>query len=170
VLLPDHDDLESKNNINSVGYSFEKYGFSIKSLHDSYYYLFLSHKIERRLFPKDIDDVSHSLCMLTHKIDKLDNFYINVSSAKLTYLKENKEGIMKRLGLLKCSVNDLEKMIKEKIGKHYIFNLVTSSADGALIFNIMLEIFVENINKKFKVLIALKYIYDDKTLSLITLF
>ncbi|MDR6942929.1 hypothetical protein [Mucilaginibacter pocheonensis] len=151
---------------NPTWYPFEEYGFKCKSVSTEHFGLFLSYKIER---PASLsgDDVRFSLNAISTTIVKLSDFKIIIDESKFNYLLKNKNHSLGRAGLSEMSVYELENEIRLKINSNYIFNLRLSP--NTIQFNIMIEAIRNDSGKKTKLLIALEYAAEKKTLRLITM-
>lgn len=144
---------------------FTKQGYKECPIIQEYYYSFLEYKIESSLlYHIDVSDSLNAICP----------FYINLSDVnvcvkpdKLKYLNNVKAKIMKRSGMNHFTIEDLQKLLKEKIRQNYIFNLHFDEW-GNIRFNILFEIFC--FDKRVKVMAAFKYIPDKSRIDLITLF
>lgn len=115
---PGADDNE---NVNMSGYPFKEHGFNCKSINSDYYGLFLSYKIERPF--QDNEDVSFSINSLGDHFASIDGLDLIIPSEKFNYLKDNKEGVMKKLGILDISPEGLQRLILSKLKYNYIYNM-----------------------------------------------
>ena len=150
-------------------YPFENYGFTIKSINEVYFSLFLSYKIEATFAdPEDLKYSLNAICfpMPVEPVFKLPIF---VSEAKVKYLRENKRGIMEKLGLEECSVEELSKLIRDRIKKGYFYNLEYLETYNVPKFNISLELKTVE-NRMRKVVVSLKYSLDNTQLEFITMY
>ena len=169
MILPHEDDREDTENINNCGYPFENYGFTIKSINEVYFSLFLSYKIEAAFAdPEDLKYSLNAICfpMPVEPVFKLPIF---VSEAKVKYLRENKRGIMEKLGLEECSVEELSKLIRDRIKKGYFYNLEYLETYNVPKFNVSLELKTVE-NRMRKVVVSLKYSLDNTQLEFITMY
>ncbi len=167
-IIGEHeDDVDNNQNINLVGYNFEKYGFKVKSLQSQYYGLFLSYKIERHVIKEFEKDLEFSLNSITDNIVDITQCKIIIDEKKLDYLNTNKAAQFKKANL-EITKEKLILTIKSKLLSNYIYNM-KSNEYGNLIFNMVLEL--ENKQtKKFKMLVSLEYLADNKELRLITMY
>lgn len=169
MILPHEDDREDTENINNRGYPFEDYGFTIKSINEIYFSLFLSYKIEAAFTdPEDLKYSLNAICfpMPVEPVFKLPVF---ISEAKVKYLRENKRGIMEKLGLEECSVEELSKLIRDRIKKGYFYNLEYLETYNVPKFNLSLELKTVE-NRMRKVVVSLKYSSDNTQLEFITMY
>lgn len=172
VIITSHpSDCSDDENLNSIGYPFKENGFSVISINEDSFHLFLSYKIDS-LSP-DQEDISFSFNALFPKYISLSDLKFEVSKDKWEkYLticdaKNGKKGdIVKKLGF---DVDDMERF-KREIYKHicmnYIYNLEYNGY--CLKFNVRIELITLSGNKR-KTTIALMYTPDDNEISIITL-
>jgi hypothetical protein len=114
VIIQGHeDDVENTKDVNMAGYPFEKYGYTCKSLQSMYNDLFLQYKIERGVYPGFESDTLFSLNSISSSVIPLDECEVEVEEAKLRYLQQQKEGSMKRSGLLALSREQLQAKIRK---------------------------------------------------------
>ena len=156
----------NKENINTVQYDFEKYGFHIKSISDMNYNIFLTYKIERKYYDIDISDQLFSLSTISKKTEALQGFNINIEDRKLEYLLNAKYGSMRAGKILNLKKDEIETLIKKNINNNYIFNLEFNEKYNTIKFNTLLEIK----EVPFKYLVSLEYIPENKELRLITMY
>lgn len=169
MILSHEDDREDSEDVNNCGYAFEDYGFSVKSISNMYFTLFLSYKMESIFAdPKDLDYSINAInpFRASEPVFRLPVF---VSEDKIQYLKENKSAIMEKLGLQDCSVEILSELIKDHIRKGYFYNLEYLETYRTPKFNLSLELKTTE-GKLRKVLVALKYSFDNERLELITMY
>jgi hypothetical protein len=155
----------SEENVNIVGYDFNKYGFHIKSISDMNYGIFLTYKIERKYFNIDISDQLYSLSTINNNVDFLHNFKINIEDEKLNYLLTKKIGSMKASKLWNMDKAMIEKLLLSKIDNDYIFNLEINEHNTVKFATI-----IENGEIPFKLLLTLEYLPEIKELRLITMY
>jgi hypothetical protein len=155
----------SEENMNMVGYDFDKYGFHVKSISDMNYNIFLTYKIERKYFDIDISDQLYSLSAINNNVDFLRNFKINIEDEKLNYLLAKKAGSMKTSKLWNMDKAMIEKLLLSKIDNDYIFNLEINEHNIVKFATI-----IENSEIPSKLLLALEYLPEIKELRLITMY
>jgi len=171
VILQGHeDDVENDENINMSGYPFEKFGYTCKSVQSLYYDLFLSYKIERQVYEGFESDTTFALNSITENVFDITDFKLLVEESKLTHLLNAKRINLERAGIANLTTKEVERLIKEKINRNYIYNLSINKDHGTLKFNIIIE--TKRIDNKnpFKLTVALEYKPFDRTLRLITMF
>jgi len=172
VILQGHeDDVSNEEDCNMCGYPFEKNGFECRSIQSILEGTMLSFKIERPVIPGFEVDTEMSLNAVSEQPMPLDDFIVEVSDARLDYLRSAKAGSMERAGLHNMSASQLAETIRNKIAASYIYNMVHDLEHGVTKFNIIVEVPPPpSGGKPTRLLAALKYIPDRKTLELITLF
>ena len=171
IIVSGHeDDVSNDENCNMSGFSFEENGFTCKSLQSTYTDLFLSYKIEREVFSGFEEDTTFSINSITNNISEIKDFKINVDEKKLQYLIENKEGILKKSGILNINTTELEKLIFDRINKSYIYNLTYLNEYDTVKFDTLIEYKVLDKDKIVKLTVALEYIESEKRLRLITMY
>ncbi|MEL7647295.1 MAG: hypothetical protein AAGU76_04340 [Sedimentibacter sp.] len=167
MILQHEADREDDENINNCGYDFENYGFSVISINDMYFGLFLSYKIEA-LFA-DPEDLKYSMNAIYSNVTSAFELPVSVVEKKLLYLKEKKAAIMEKLGLQDYSTEELAHLIRDCITKSYFYNLEYLEEYNVPKFNISLELKTVE-GKLRKVLVALKYSPSNMGLELITMY
>lgn len=171
VIIQGHeDDRDISDNVNMLGYPFERFGYQCKSIPSMYFGPFLSYKIERGVFPGFESDTLLSLNSISTSVVPLDECEVEVKEAKLQYLKVEKEGSMKRSGLLALSREELETKIKERLMENYIFNMEFLEKHSVMKFNTILNVIAQDTNRVVKLLASLEYQPSVRRVRLITLF
>lgn len=161
---------EGNEDVNMRGYAFEKSGYRVVGIDDINYGLFLSYKIEREVFPGFETDVNFSINAISENVFDIADFSLLIEEPKLGYLKENKSGSMERVGFDQFSTEQISYAIRRKIKENYIYNLTYLPEHGTLKFNIIVEQPRTDKNKPMKMLVALEYMHEKKTLRLLTMF
>jgi hypothetical protein len=171
VIIQGHeDDRDIGDNVNMLGYPFEEYGYACKSIPEMYFGPFLGYKIERGVFPGFESDTVLSLNSISAHVVPLDQCAVEVEEAKLRYLKSEKEGSMKRSGLLALSREELQKKIRERLHENYIFNMEFLEEHNVMKFNTILNFNAKDTEASFKMLASLEYKPSEKLVRLITMF
>lgn len=152
------------------GYPFEKAGFTCRSISSDLAGVLLSYKIERPVLPGFEVDTEFALNAISLLPLPLDDFHIQVEEAKLEYVKSIKSGSIERAGLEAITSAELAELIREKILASYIYNLVFLEAHNVAKFNIIIEIPSGLLLEPTRLLAALEYMPEQKTLRLLTLF
>lgn len=167
IILPHEYDCEDVENINNCGYPFEDYGFSVRSVNEMYYTLFLSYKIESG-FAESLD-LKYSINAIYSNVKSVFKLPVFISDEKLIYLKEKKTSIMEKLELMEITEKEISELIEENIKKGYFYNLEYLAEYNVPKFNLSLELKTKEGNLR-KVLVALKYSIDKKKIELITMY
>jgi hypothetical protein len=170
IICGHEDDLSNDENCNMSGYSFEENGYSCKSLQSTFVELFLSYKIEREVYPGFENDTTFSINSISKNVSEIVNFKVIVDEKKLQYLIENKEGILKKSGILNINKLELENLILDRINNNYIYNMTYLNNYDTVKFNILIEFKVPDNDKIVKLNVALEYMNDEKSLRLITMY
>jgi hypothetical protein len=71
--------------------------------------------------------------------------------------------------LLDKGADDLKAMIADRIHSNYIYNMAYDKQHGTSKFDILLEVRPSR-SERFRVMIALEYLPDDRELRVITLY
>jgi hypothetical protein len=170
IIQGHEDDRDDSEDVNMVGYGFERFGYTCKSFRATYHDLFLHYKIERGVYPGFESDTLFSLNAISSVVVPLNECEVQVEDAKLGYLREHKEGSLKRSGLLATSREQLEESLRQRLAENYIFNMVYTPEHGTMKFNTVLALYPEDTEKCFKLLVALEYKPLSKVVRLITMF
>jgi len=149
---------------------YEELGFICKYIHSSFYHIFLSYKIERKILPSFESDTRFSLNTLSGNFIDLTDCDIEIEPSKLNYLLKEKADNIERAGLVNLSLEELEGLIKEKLESNYIYNLSFLEKHNTLKFNIIIEIPRMDSKSLMKLLVALEYKPRKKKLRLITMY
>lgn len=165
VIIQQHeDDLEPDANQNTIGYPFEEFGYTVRSIPSMLFGVLLSYKIERPVFPGFESDTEFSLNAVSTFPSQLDGFHVTVDPMKLKYLLENKSGSLRRAGLSEVQPAELEKVIAAKLQANYIYNMCQNDDHGVVKFNILVE------HGECRLTVALEYVPADQTVRLITMY
>lgn len=170
VISQHEPDRSNEENVNMHGYPFEDYGYQCKSLQEMYYMLFLSYKIERKVFDGFESDTSFSLNAISKNVLDIADFSLLIEDKKLEYLLKAKEANLKRAGIIGLTISELEQFIENKISNNYIYNLTFLKEFGTVKFNIMIETKTKDTHEYVRLNVALEYKAMDKTLRLITMY
>jgi len=170
VLIGHGDDLDSNEDVNMCRYPWEDFGFRCHSLQDMHFGVLLSCKIERPVFKGFEADTEFSLNAVDPDPMPLAEFEICIAEEKLGYLATNKAGTLKSMGLLTGNLPELNKMIAAKISSNYIYNMTYDEKHDIRKFNIILEINPTDGAPPKRVVVALQYIPQKRSLRLITLY
>jgi hypothetical protein len=169
VIMGHEDDRDNNEDVNVVGYPFEKNGFTVRSVQSMYYSLFLEYKIQRPVFDRYESDSEFSINAIHPRPMPLDRMKIRLDTAKHGYLTTQKADSLKRIGLLDKGADNLKAMIADRIHSNYIYNMTYDKQHGTSKFNILLEV-GPSVSERFRVMVALEYLPDDSELRVITLY
>ena len=170
IIMGHEEDVDESKNINMCGYPFEENGYNCISLPEPYFGLFLSYKIERKVYKGFEKDTFFSLNTVSKSIFDIDDFKVLIDESKLRYLLEEKGGKLKKCFMLNITVEELEELIKSKIKDNYIYNMDYQEKYNTTKFNIQVEIPASDTGEIVKFLISLEYIPEQKILRLITMY
>lgn len=171
IIIQGHeDDRDNSEDVNMVGYPFEEFGYKCKSFQSMYEDLFLSYKIERGVYSGFESDTLFSLNAISSTVVPLDECEVEVEEDKLKYLYKEKEGSMKKSGLLSVAREELEAKIRERINSSYIFNMEYLAQHKVMKFNTVLNFSSQNALKPSKLTVSLEYKPAEKRIRLITMF
>ncbi len=172
IIIQGHgdDDVENTEDVNMAGYPFEEYGYTCRSLQSMYYDLFLHYKIERAVYPGWESDTLFSLNSISSTVVPLEECEVEVEEAKLRYLQEEKEGSMKKSGLLSISTEELQAKIRERLASNYIFNMTYRAEHETMKFNTILNFKPKDAEKLVKLTASLEYKPSENRVRLITMF
>lgn len=171
VFIQGHEpDRAETEDVNMCGYPFEESGFTCRSVSSDLEGVLLTYKIERPVFPGFEVDTEFALNAISLLPLPLDDFAVEVEEAKLAYVKNIKEGSVERAGLEEITSDELAELIKTKISASYIYNLVFLEKHNVAKFNIIIEIPSRTSLQPMRLLAAMEYKPEQKTLRLITLF
>lgn len=167
MILPHEEDRPDEEDANNCGYPFEENGFTVKSVNELYFTLFLSYKIEASY--ADPQDLSYSMSAICPHSAPVFTLPVFASDNKIVYHKENKSAIMEKLGLQDCSAEELSKLIQNRIRSGYFYNLEYLEAYHVPKFNLSMELAAAD-GRMRKVVAALKYSSDKQRLELLTMY
>jgi hypothetical protein len=172
VILQGHeDDVPNSEDCNTCGYPFEENGYTCRSIQSILEGTMLSYKIERPVLPGFEVDTEMALNAVSETPLPLDDFRVELTEARLGYLRSEKSSSMKRANLEHLSTDDLAALIKSKVSSSYIYNMVYDSQYDVTKFNVILEVPpARELVSPTRLLAALKYLPQRKTLELITLY
>ena len=171
VILQGHEsDRAPEEDVNMNGYPFEENCYICRSISNDFMGVLLSYKIERPVFPGFEVDTEFALNAISFTPLALDDFRIGVEEAKLTYLKSQKAGSIERAGLQATSSEELAKFIRAKISRSYLYNLCLDQTHNVAKFNVIIELPAVADRNATRLLAALEYQPNRKTLRLITLY
>lgn len=171
IILQGHEpDRDPEENLNMEGYPFEENGYICRSISDDLMGVLLSYKIERPVFPGFEVDTEFALNAVGLTPAALEEFEVDVAAAKLEYLKREKYGSIQRAGLLAITAEQLAALIRSKISANYIYGLTVDQTHNVTKFNIVIELRPSADRPATRLLAALEYRPDPRSLRLITLY
>jgi len=170
IIMGHEDDIDESENHNVLAYPFEENGYKCFSLPGMYFGLFLSYKIERKVYKGFEKDTTFSINAISKKVFNLDDLQIVIGRNKFEYLLEEKKNKLKKGCLIDIRIEDLKNLIRNKIQNDYIYNLVYDEEHNTTKFNMQIEIQASDTGEMIKLLIALEYIPGKKELRLITMY
>ena len=171
IIIQGHeDDRDDMEDVNMVGYPFDKYGYTCKSFQSMYNDLFLHYKIERAVYPGFESDTLFSLNAISSTIVPLNDCEVEIEDAKLQYLHTKKAGSMKKAGLLSLTREEVQAKIRERLADNYIFNMAYTEEHKTMKFNTILNIVPADTKQLVKLTASLEYKPVEKRVRLITLF
>jgi len=170
IILGHEDDRPNNEDCNLVGWPFERFGFTVRSLCSYLQGPFLTYKIERPVLDHNDTDTEMSLNAISPMPLPLSDFTIEVEDAKAAYVRDHNAPALARAGLEAIDCDRLAALITAKIQSSYIYRLEYIAAYEVLKFNIILEVPAADQAGSVRFLTALEYRPKDKQLRLITLF
>jgi hypothetical protein len=93
-----------------------------------------------------------------------------VADAKLGYVKASKSGSIIRAGLEDITADQLAALIRSKISASYIYSMSFNETHNVAKFNVIIELPRPGNGGQLRLLAAMEYKPDGKTLRLITLY
>lgn len=160
IIAPHPLDYKDEDNVNMLGYPFERFGFQYVSINDRSFYPFLCYKIER-IF-SDKEDVGFAFNALFPRFDSMDKIHLEIRDEKwdkyLTNKEKGKGEILERLGFKNVDKQRFADLIYRKICSNYLYNL-RKNEYGDYLFNVCVELETIHGNIR-KTTIALKYLPD----------
>jgi hypothetical protein len=171
IILQRHpDDEPPPPGDNMCGYPFEDAGLMCRSVGDSYYGVFLSYKIERPVVPEDEADTHFSANVISDAPIDPASCELEIDTKKFDYLKDEKTGTLRRLGVLGSPKASFEQLIQAKLSSNYIYSLAYSDECAVAKFNIVLELAPLEGGEPMRILAAFELTPETRRIRLITLF
>ncbi|WP_215222686.1 hypothetical protein [Echinicola shivajiensis] len=162
VIVPNED---YKMMDNPTMYDFQKHGIKINSIQDILYGVFLSYKIERRVYQGFQDDFKFSLNAVTESTSNPDKIKVRIKEEKFNdYLHTTRKKNLELLGIDHLTKGQLERFLEHKISSNYIYNLeINEHGIKKFVINI------EN-NTQSKLVLVFEYLQDVKMANLLTAY
>jgi len=158
------------DNIPTTTSEYEELGFQCVFIHQVYFHIFLSYKIERQILVGIEKDSDFSLNMLTSDFVDLSECKIEINPEKIEYFRKEKGDNFERAGLIDHSSTELEELISKRIANNYIYNLTFIQEHDILKFDILMEFKRIDKEQLMKMVLGIEYQHKKKTLRLITMF
>lgn len=170
IIQPHEDDLPGDTNQNTLGYPFEEAKLTCHSVPSMYFDLLLSFKIERPVMEGFEIDQIYSLNAVSSNPTDVSNCIIEIDENKLEYLKREKTGTLKLLGVLGQPKATLENLIRAKLRSNYLYNLRFRSDYSVTMFNMLLELQAIDTGLPVRVVVSFAYEQERNAIRLITLY
>lgn len=164
------DDRDDSEDVNTYGWPLEENGYEPRSLQSMYFDLFLGYKIERAVFPGFESDTLFGLAAISDRPQALAAMDVRIDGAKLRYLRERKAGSLSAAGVADVTVESLAHLIKERIGRNYIYNLRFGEDHGRSLFSVVLELRNPLHETPTRLVAGFDYSPEVNGLRLVTLF
>jgi hypothetical protein len=170
IIGPHEDDRPDYADVNLLGFPFEEFGYSLRSVSTHLQGVLLTYKIERPVMRGfDEVDVEFSLNSVNPNPLPLEHFEIEIDEGKFDYIERERAESLRKIGIAPGNPAALKAMIREKIASNYIYSMAYTDEHDTTQFNIILEGLPPGM-KPFRVLVGLKYLADARRLQLVTLF
>lgn len=165
IIQGHEDDRPDSEDVNSVGYDFEQFGYTNRSVPGWLYGWFLSYKIERPVLPDDDSDTRFSLNAMTATPYPIAQCVVELDERKLEYLQREKAGSLRIANFEALSAEQIAAQIRAKLAMNYIYHLARATDADTLKFNIIIENGTVARNT-----CALEYRPQEQLLKVITFF
>jgi hypothetical protein len=153
-----------------AGFAFSENGYMCKSIPASFFDLFLGYKIERAILPGFESDTVFSLNAISPMIIPLDQCEVEIEEAKFGYLRTQKEGSVKKAGLIDLTKREVESKIRQRLASNYVFNMTYDEVHSVMKFNTILNFRAKRNEGVVKLTASLEYKPLERRLRLITMF
>lgn len=173
IILSGHEDDVSEDQDWHLGsWDWERFDYVHRSVAEYRHGLFLSYKIERESDGPSSDDERFSLNAISDRPSDVSRFTIEIAANKLEYLKKEKAGVLKRLGLDSLQHQELAEIIKDRLHRSYFYNLRYRNDYDVSLFNILLELRDPrpDSEKVYKVIVGFRYEESQQRLQLTTFY
>jgi hypothetical protein len=170
VIMGHEDDRPNDENVNMVGYPFEKFGYQVFSLQSSYFDIFLSFKIERAVYKGFEVDTEMAINAISDQVLPLQEFTVVLEEAKHDYLLTEKGRKLRKAGIAHLDRESIASLIKSKIAASYIYNLDYLREYNVIKFNLMIEVDRSDGGYPTQMTASLEYKPEEKVLRLLTLY
>lgn len=163
------DDVVPGAGYNLAGWPWDDHGCVVKSIAATYFGLFLTYKIERRVLPGDTDP-EFALIAISGQPSALDTLKVSVEEAKHAYLCDQHGPSLARAQLIGLDVEALGRLLTAKLTGNYLYNLRHIADTDTSLFNIVVELPGSGASGPTRLTAALEYQPDVPALRLVTLF
>lgn len=170
IVQAHEDDLSDDVNQNTLGYPFEEFSYTCRSIGGMYFGLLLSYKIERPVLAGFERDQLHSLSAVSSRPSDISNCVLELDERKYEYLSKEKTGTLQRLGLLGQPKGTLEAMMKAKLRSNYLYSMRFRENYSVSTFNILLELEAIDTGQPVRALASFAYEPDRNVMRLVTFY
>ena len=116
VIIQGHeDDRPNSEDVNLIGWPFEKYGYTVRSLASYLQGPLLTYKIERPVLAKNDSDTELSINSVSASPLPLDDFTIEIDEAKAAYVRNKNTLAIGQVGLADAGADKFRQIISAKI-------------------------------------------------------
>jgi len=171
VLLTHGADEPFVQALDPVGFDLPSHGYEVVSLLDSYFYCFLSYKIESESSYRAAEDRILTLAAHVGAVIDVETVNIVVPAAKLErYLlvDENKLRLMTYIGLQDVTPQKLAGIIRQKLLGSYVYDFRVAKEDTPT-FAVVCEFGAPD-GRTLRRLLALKYDAKSNAISLVSMY
>lgn len=171
VLLTHGADEPLVQGVDPVGFDLPSHGYKVVSLLDSYFYCFLSYKIESESSTRAEEDRILALAAHVGAVIDVETVDIVVPPAKLAaYLlvNESKLRLMTNIGLQDVTPDELAGIIRQKVLGSYVYDFRVANGDTPT-FAVVCEFGAPD-GRTLRRLLALKYDATQNAISLVSMY
>lgn len=171
VVSAHEDDVPEDVDWDLGSWDWRSLGYTQRSVIEQRYGLFLSYKIERESDGPFSDDERFALNAISDRPADISNFSVEIAAEKLIYVKSEKAGSLRRLGMGDVDGESLASLIKDRLRASYFYNLRYRADFNVSLFNVLLELDdPRELGSKEKLMASLEYAEPASRLRLITLY
>lgn len=168
VFCADADiDFEKHSHNDNGPWDWAKYGYKIYGIQDSLFQTLLKYKIDTSAGTSQShnDRKINTMIMISQDNQEIPIDNIKIDEKRLDYLEKHQLTLFDKIGVTK---NNLGKEIVNKIKNQAFYNIKFMPEYNIVTFNVFIEFKNKN-NTKIKLVIALKYDFELKEISLVTI-
>lgn len=160
-------DFDKHSHTDNGPWDWAKYGYQIYGIQDSLFQTLLKYKIDTSIGTSlsSNDRKINTMIMTSQDNQDLPIGNIKIDDRKLDYLEKHQLTLFDKIEVTK---NNLKKEIINKIQNQAFYNIKFMPEHNVVTFNVFLE-FTNKYNIKIKLIIALKYDFELKEISLVTI-